>query len=95
MKKPAGDSALFPSPSTGRTKVGVMALIGPEHPYPNLSPSRGKEIQIGCGDMLPFPFSGGQRKIMNHFEEKPRNCIDRAVTTPLCGISNRKSQRQN
>jgi hypothetical protein len=37
------------------------------HPYPDLSPSRGKEVQVKCNDTLPFSSSVGERKIMNHF----------------------------
>jgi hypothetical protein len=44
-------------------------LVGsaPKHPYPDLSPSRGKEVEAGCSDMSPFYLSAGERKIMEHF----------------------------
>jgi hypothetical protein len=44
-----------------------MDLIGFLHPYPDLSPSRGKEVQVGCNDYISIFMFCGDRKFMNHF----------------------------
>jgi hypothetical protein len=66
MKKPT--SALIPSPGRGRTKVGVINLIIPKHPYPGPYPIKGKGASSKMQRYASISFSvGGRRKIMNHF----------------------------
>ena len=67
MKKPTCGSALIPSPRRGRTKVGVIGLIGSGAPLSRPFPIKGKGVQIRCNDMPPFSSSVGERKTMNHF----------------------------
>src|SRR4249919_2389444 len=67
MKKPTGGSALIPSPRRGRTKVGVIGLIGSGAPLSRPFPIKGKGVQMRCNDMPPFSSSMAERKIVNHF----------------------------
>src|SRR5262245_23965561 len=45
-----------PSPRRGRIKVGVIGLFNASEPYPDLSPSRGKEIAQRCAVCIHFYF---------------------------------------
>ena len=58
---------LIPSPRRGRTKVGVIGLIGSRAPLSRPFPIKGKGVQMQCNDMSPCSYSVGERKIMNHF----------------------------
>jgi hypothetical protein len=46
----------------------VIPLRGSEHPYPDLSPVKGKGV--GRSNRLRFHLSVGEHKIMNHFVMK-------------------------
>jgi hypothetical protein len=41
---------------TGKDKVGVMVFDQSQAPYPGLSPSRGKEVQLRCKIASMFVF---------------------------------------
>src|SRR5207344_3379652 len=68
MKKPTWGSALIPSPRRGRTKVGVIGLIGSRAPLSLPSPIKGKGGPSKIETKYPiFSSSAGEHKIMNHF----------------------------
>ena len=71
MKEPTGGSALIPSPRRGRTKVGVISLIGSRAPLSRPFPIKGKGGPSKIETICPhFSSPVGERKIMNHFVVK-------------------------
>jgi len=62
-----GSILLFPSVD-GEDKAGVIPPRGSEHPYPDLSPSKGKGV--GRGNRLRFHPSVGECGIMNHLRAR-------------------------
>lgn len=57
-------------PLTGKDKARGDGSLR-RHPYPDLSPSRGKELEQDLP--LPFSFAVGVRELMNTLRDKSQN----------------------
>ena len=71
----ADDDSVLILPLDGKDKGRGDGLIGPEHPYPSLSPSRGKESPEKYRICRIF-ISVGERELLPRFESKSLTSFD-------------------